>query len=304
MKILMFSKNRGQRNFDLGTTGMRVLFGACVFMIVGALFAGGFLHGMNNVPEDELFNALHDALDVQSREIRTARFRAEDGIDALAVRLGEMQARMLRLDAVGRRLTQMAGIDDSEFDFESPPAQGGREPPEDAQSLTAPELVVMLAQLERRIDERRVELDILESVLMARNLREQSLPGERPVKSGYISSLFGLRTDPILGQETMHRGVDFAAREGTDIVAVAAGVVAFAGQRPGFGNLLEIDHGASYVTRYAHNEHHLVAIGEKVEKGQVIGFIGSTGRVTGPNLHFEVLHDGRVIDPLTLIDAP
>ncbi len=136
---------------------------------------------------------------------------------------------------------------------------------------------------------------------MDRNLRDQVHPAGRPVLSGYISSYFGNRTDPFTGRTARHKGVDFAGKDGAEVVAVAAGVVTWSDSRFGFGKLVEINHGNGFVTRYAHNRENLVAVGDRIEKGQVIALMGATGRATGPNLHFEVLRDGRVVNPLTYV---
>jgi len=133
-------------------------------------------------------------------------------------------------------------------------------------------------------------------------LRDEVHPEGRPVHSGYISSMFGNRTDPFTGRAAFHKGVDFAGREGSEVVAVASGVVIWSGDRYGYGQMVEINHGNGYVTRYAHNSDNLVAVGDTVKRGEVIAVMGSTGRATGPNLHFEVLHNGRVVNPLSYVN--
>jgi murein DD-endopeptidase MepM/ murein hydrolase activator NlpD len=134
-----------------------------------------------------------------------------------------------------------------------------------------------------------------------RKLRDEVRPEGRPVTAGYVSSHFGSRTDPFTGRRAFHKGVDFAGREGAEVVAVASGVVIWSGERYGYGQLVEVNHGNGYVTRYAHNVDNLVAVGDTVRRGQVIARMGGTGRATGPNLHFEVLLNDKPVDPLTYV---
>ena len=215
-----------------------------------------------------------------------------------------MNARVIRLDALGRRLTQMADLQDGEFDFDSPPSLGGPEEPlAIADSLQIPNLLHAFDSLNEQVADRQQKLDILEDFLLNRKLRQEVEPEGRPVTQGYISSFFGKRSDPFTGRPAFHKGVDFAGKQGAEVVAVASGVVIWSGSRYGYGQLVEVNHGNGYVTRYAHNEDNLVAVGDTVKKGQVIARMGATGRATGPNLHFEVLRNGKVVNPLTYIKA-
>ncbi|NNC63352.1 MAG: M23 family metallopeptidase, partial [Gammaproteobacteria bacterium] len=207
------------------------------------------------------------------------------------------------LDALGQRLTQMANLDDGEFDFSSLPSLGGPEEPlaiADSQQMST--LMTALDQLGAQLDDRQQQLNVLEDFLLNRKLRDEVHPEGRPVASGYISSVFGNRTDPFTGRAAFHKGVDFAGREGSDVIAVASGVVIWSGDRYGYGQMVEINHGNGYVTRYAHNSENLVAVGDTVKRGETIAVMGSTGRATGPNLHFEVLHNGRVVNPLSYVN--
>jgi murein DD-endopeptidase MepM/ murein hydrolase activator NlpD len=159
----------------------------------------------------------------------------------------------------------------------------------------------MLDQAERRVDLRDTQLGALENIILARKLNEEIHPEGRPVHQGFISSYFGERQDPFTGEEAIHKGVDFAGSAGDEVIAVAAGVVTWAGQRAGFGKLIEISHGNGFTTRYAHNQKSLVNVGDTVSRGEPIALMGSTGRSTGPHVHFEVLRNGRQVDPLTFI---
>ena len=141
------------------------------------------------------------------------------------------------------------------------------------------------------------QLQALEALLLKRKLQKRVLPSGRPVKSGWISSFFGRRSDPMTGKQSMHKGIDFAAKYGAEVVAVSDGVVVSSRKRSGFGNTVEIRHGDGYMTRYAHNQENLVTVGEQVIQGQTIAYLGSTGRSTGPHVHFEVWQNGRPVDP-------
>jgi murein DD-endopeptidase MepM/ murein hydrolase activator NlpD len=221
-------------------------------------------------------------------------------VDAVAMRIGQMNAHVIRLDALGKRLTQMANIDNREFDFESSPAIGG--PESDIGAATqAPDLSAMLNGLERKISSRDAQLAALENALLSKKLDEQIRPDGRPVKEGHISSYFGERQDPFNGHQAFHKGIDFASPRGSDVVAVAAGVVTFAGEKAGYGNLVEVSHGNGLSTRYGHNQGIAVGVGRTVARGDTLAYVGSTGRSTGPHVHFEVLKEGRQIDPLTFI---
>jgi len=245
---------------------------------------------------------ISDELQAQRDNIAEIRQGNEDTLDALSIRIAQMNARMIRLDALGRRLTDMADIDDGEFDFDSDPALGGPEEPMAAGSNVAvPEVVDAMLSLGNQLDSRESQLDVLESVLMNQQLKDRVYPAGRPVGSGWISSYFGRRTDPFTGKPANHTGVDFAGKNGAEIVAVADGVVSWSGDRYGYGIMVELNHGSGYATRYAHNSENLVSVGDEVKKGQVVALMGETGRATGPNLHFEVLQNGSRVNPVKFI---
>ncbi len=243
-------------------------------------------------------------LEDQEQQIHESRRQTEEEISALGRRVGELRAHVIRLDALGSRLVQMAELDNGEFDFSQSPAVGGPEALITGLDFTAgikDEFNVELDALALQLSDREQQLRILEDLLLTRTLEEKVRPEGSPVVSGWISSYFGRRSDPFTGRLAHHRGVDFAGREGSDIVAVAAGVVTWSGDRYGYGLMVEINHGNGLLTRYGHNSINRVEKGGKVERGQVIAQMGSTGRATGPNLHFEVLRNGRAVDPVAFI---
>ncbi|HSG65108.1 MAG TPA: M23 family metallopeptidase [Gammaproteobacteria bacterium] len=306
MELILLSKGRGHLgHVRLGATPVWLGIVTIAFVLCAGVFFAGFrmasAFGIAN-PEVQV-DAWRAQLDQQEAALESTRDAVAQNLDALALRLGQMNARVLRLDALGQRLTQMAGLDDGEFDFSSLPPLGGPEEPlalEDVDQASG--LLSALDQLTAQLEDRQQQLSVLEDFLLNRKLRDEVHPDGRPVTSGYISSMYGNRTDPFTGRAAFHKGVDFAGREGSEVVAVASGVVIWSGDRYGYGQMVEINHGNGYVTRYAHNSDNLVAVGDTVKRGETIAVMGSTGRATGPNLHFEVLHNGRVVNPLSYVN--
>jgi murein DD-endopeptidase MepM/ murein hydrolase activator NlpD len=258
------------------------------------------MFGINN-PQAQV-STWREELAQQQSIVDSTRRTLQQNVDALALRIGQMNAHVVRLDALGTRLTQMAGLKDGEFDFTSAPSLGGPEEPlADTESMQINGVVGALDVLDEQLADRNLQLTVLEDLLLNRKLRDQVRPEGRPVTAGYVSSQFGSRTDPFTGRRAFHKGVDFAGREGAEVVAVASGVVIWSGERYGYGQLVEVNHGNGYVTRYAHNVDNLVAVGDTVRRGQVIARMGDTGRATGPNLHFEVLLNDQPVNPLTYV---
>ncbi|MEM7282861.1 MAG: M23 family metallopeptidase [Pseudomonadota bacterium] len=300
MNIIVLSKRHGKSSqINLDRPSVILSMAVLVLSVFGLVFTGGYWLAQGKISEtpDPRLAAFRAEIQTQEEQVLQAKQNAQDQINALAARLGQMQAHVLRLDALGRRLTQMAELEDGEFNFDITPAQGGRALKNEQKAVQGT-IETQLDGLIAQINDRESQLRALENLMINRHLNEQVMPEGRPVTSGYISSYFGNRADPFTGKTARHKGVDFAGREGNEILAVAAGVVTWSGDRFGFGTMVEINHGNGYVTRYAHNKENLVAVGDKVEKGQRIALMGSTGRATGPNLHFEVLRDGKVVDPL------
>lgn len=302
MNVILLSRRDGRaRQFNLARP--RTLGGllALTALSVVGVFTLGWQLGKGVHREIALAETTRFAavLAQQKQEIAGLKQQLQLRIDAMAMRIGEVNAHIIRLNALGKRLTEMAEIDSREFDFDRSPPSGG--PEGEGVSAQIPDLSAMLARLEQRADLRGSQLAALENVILTRELKEEIHPEGRPVASGYISSYFGERADPFDGRETFHKGVDFAGSIGSDVVAVAAGVVTWAGERSGYGKLIEINHGDGYATRYAHNSRTLVSIGQTVKRGEAVALMGSTGHSTGPHVHFEVLHNGRQVDPLSFI---
>lgn len=236
-------------------------------------------------------------LNNQEKIVDNVKSKAEKSLDAIASRLSVMQGYVMRLDALGSRLAKMADIQDLEFGIDHPPGMGGPERSVGQQSIDVANILDTLKSLELTIEDRKEKLTAMETMLSNRNLQEQIVPEGHPATNGWISSLFGFRTDPISGKKEMHEGLDFAGKPGTSVSSIAAGIVTWSGPRYGYGNMIEISHGNGYITRYAHNKKNLVSVGDKVEKGEVIAIMGSTGRSTGTHVHIEVMHNGILVDP-------
>ena len=221
----------------------------------------------------------------------------ETNINALAARLAELTAASTRLDALGERLVQLGQLDPEEFDFNQAPPVGGPEMIISDGQSNATAMSQSVDRLSQVLRSQFARLDALQLLLLDRNLENERTPAGWPVSSGWISSGFGERNDPFTGKRAQHEGVDFAGTKGSEILGVASGVVIWSGSRQGFGNLLEIDHGNGYVTRYAHNDELLVKAGDGISAGQVIAKMGLTGRATSPHVHFEVLYQGKAVNP-------
>jgi murein DD-endopeptidase MepM/ murein hydrolase activator NlpD len=291
MNLIFFSRRQGKAR-HLHLTHPVTLALASVTGV--ALLAGVFVLGMR-------LGATGSGTRAQLAEIGSLRQQVQDRVDAMSMRLGELNAHVIRLDALGKRLTQMASINNRELDFDVAPGVGGPEEEGAGVAAQIPDLNQMLNDMQRRLELRDAQLYALENVVLSRSLNRAVLPEGRPVQEGYISSYFGGRQDPFDGSDGVHKGVDFAGPLGSQVTSVAAGVVTRAEAASGYGNLVEINHGNGYVTRYGHNQRLLVHAGDTVNRGTAIALMGSTGRSTGPHVHFEVLRNGQQVDPLKFI---
>ncbi len=233
----------------------------------------------------------------QGEEQQKQEMFMRESLDTMAKRLGQMQAQMQRLDALGERLAKLSGIKPGEFNFENPPAQGGPYLPAPHQDISLKNMNTQLSNLSLSIGDRNDKLLALQTMLLQDRSNAWLIPSVMPVKNSYFSSNFGWRIDPFTGKEAMHEGVDFVVPTGTPVYASAGGIVQYAGPHPQFGNLVEIDHGNGVITRYAHNSKVLVQVGQMVRRGQKISLSGSTGRATGPHVHFEVRYKGVAQNP-------
>ena len=265
--------------------------------LLGMAFLAGFT-AAGRAPSESSLLAGWDS--TEHTDLDELRSRLQERIDAMSARVGQLNAHVIRLDALGKRLAEMANVDSREFDFSLAPSAGG---PEAGSGLpvAAPELSAMIDDFESRLVRRDAQLNVLEQIILQRELRKQIVPEGRPVERGFLSSSFGHRQDPVSGEFNFHRGIDFAGESGDKIIAVGAGVVTFAGYRPDYGYVVDVTHGDGYITRYAHNARVLVRSGDMVSRGQQLAVMGSTGRSTGPHVHFEVLRNGAPVNPLSYL---
>lgn len=237
----------------------------------------------------------------QRRALTEAKANAQHQLDALTAKLGTIQARAIRLDALGERLTRIAGLDAREFNFDDAPGVGG--PASELKSkLEVYDFINELDRLSVDLSERGDQMNALESVLLSRTLSDEQTISGRPVRSGWIASYFGVRTDPFEGGSAWHEGIDFSGSDGADVMTTAGGIVIFSGKMSGYGNLVEVSHGDGFTTRYGHNEENLVKVGDIVRKGQVVAKMGSTGRSTGTHVHYEVLKNNQPQNPMKFIN--
>jgi murein DD-endopeptidase MepM/ murein hydrolase activator NlpD len=304
MNVIFVGRKSGRvKEFDLRhplVVGAALL---TVLGIVGTAFSVGVSLGTHRGavnPINQLGNWSAELLRQQA-QIEDVKRVLQEKVNALALRVGQMNANVIRVNALGKRLTHMAKLNDGEFDFSNPPALGGADSGADGQPAQIPNLTAMVDDLQTQLSSREQQLGVLENLILNRELNKQVYPEGRPVEEGFISSYFGRRADPFTGYSAEHKGLDFAGPEGTKVVSVAAGLVTFAGERAGYGQMIEINHGNGLATRYCHNEQLMVKQGDMVRKGQEVALMGSTGRSTGPHLHFEVLKNGTQVDPLRFI---
>jgi murein DD-endopeptidase MepM/ murein hydrolase activator NlpD len=305
MNLQIMSGRTGRvLQFDLKRPKTMVIAAASLLLVVGVVFAAGLQIGRFVAgPLDRA--AVARDLDKQRMNLEAVRGQMQGKVDALAARLGTLNAHLIRLDALGRRVTDLAGLDRGEFDFDQAPPAGGPEGEEFATgSAQIPDLTVALDALEVQLEDRQRQLTVLESLMSTRSLGERILPGGWPIIGGWISSHFGYRTDPFTGRGAFHAGVDFAGPTGAKVITTGPGFVSFSGYKNGYGNVVEITHPTGYLTRYGHNARNLVREGQTVQKGDPIAIIGSTGRSTGTHVHFEVERDGNTLNPMRYLSAP
>jgi murein DD-endopeptidase MepM/ murein hydrolase activator NlpD len=254
---------------------------------------------------DNSIAQMQNEIVLQREDVDAGRQQLDNSLSGMTLKLAKMRSRLVRLDALGEQLTQIASLEDGEFDFSSTPGLGGpiRAPLiEIANQAEIQEKVsTMFAKLDDSISSRESQLQILQSMLSDKKLKSERMVAGRPIKKGWLSSEYGMRIDPFHGKQQWHAGIDFAGRDGDDVIAVASGIVTWSGDRNGYGQMVEISHSDGYITRYAHNQENVANLGAIVQKGDVIAQMGSSGRSTGPHVHFEVFKNGRTVDPASYI---
>lgn len=299
--VLLGSRRKSFRvtlnTWAFALAGFGIVAGLAAIFLAGTEFGARRSADYVAALHDRTASVFQKELDAQRAELERATTNAERSLDIMASRVSRLQGHVMRLDALGSRLASMAKLEDMEFSYDNPPGMGGPETGLNQESLDVPDFLAMLDDLEGELQDKQEKLGAMESMLIRRTLQEQTLPDGRPAPASWVSSVFGFRTDPVTGKREFHQGIDFAGRPEAPITAVAAGIVTWSAPRQGYGNLVELNHGNGYLTRYAHTERNLVSVGEKVEKGEVIALMGDTGRATGTHVHYEVVQDGRHVDP-------
>ena len=308
MDIILISHKRG-RTWRVSLTPRNVLawlpLSAAVMVVFALMFSAGFGFKAykDRLPVD-IHGLWAGEINQQREQLAQTRKTLEDNTEALARRLAQLHAHVIRLDAAGARLTEVANLRHGEFNFSQPPPVGGPEAEADsAQPFALNGVFASLDQFEEQLAARERQMRVLEDLLLASRLQKEVKPSGWPIEDGWISSAFGLRLDPFTGRRSFHAGVDFAAPVGSEVDAVASGIVTDVGDRFGYGLLVEVNHGNGYLTRYGHNSSALVAVGDTVHQGQAIARIGSSGRSTGPHVHFEVMLNGKVVNPAQYVHA-
>ncbi len=257
-----------------------------------------FIDPVRNKLNHIIGSVYKEELAQQQKELDALKQHNQENINALTNTLAKLQAHIIRLDALGTRLTDVAKLDKKAFNFDFEPAIGGPvEPGEVLKDIRYRDFVKRLDKITREIDSRSKQMGILEKLLISEHFQMATTPTGKPTPNGRISSYFGMRKDPFTGKKRMHKGMDVANRLGAPVVATADGIVVKVEKKPGYGKMLEIDHGYGISTRYGHNQSIAVKVGDIVKQGQIIARMGSTGRSTGPHVHYEVLRNGKQINP-------
>lgn len=308
MNIIIVGKRHGQsKTYSLGPVA-RFLLLTSICVLPFAMGATGYLLAAHlegqGLLDPVAAKAWEKNLDEQRQELQKIQQHTDQELDGLTIRLAELQAKLMRIDALGERLIEVTKINGEEFDFSTAPAVGGpgtlsamNTAGELGESYQSPEIQTVLDNLASKIDNREQQLEVLDDLLFANKIKADTFVAGRPITRGWMSSRYGKRTDPFNGRLAWHAGVDFAGKEGSDVIAVASGIVTWASERYGYGKLVEINHGNGYKTRYAHGAELKVKLGDIVRKGDVVAAMGSSGRSTGPHVHFEVYKNGRTVDP-------
>ena len=301
MNIILVSNGLTKtRSVTLG--GKQVALVMLALVLLTMLFASALQNVLLRFAPQSLSNAARTVL-MSSREVELQKQQAyvQASLQAMAAQVGQMQAQMQRLDALGGRLAKITGMNPTEFSFDKPSAQGGPLITSSSSEILVGDLQEQLKNLTHVVSDRGDKLSALQTMLMQNQLSKKLLPSVAPVKDGWYSSNFGWRVDPFTGQSAMHEGVDYVVPEGTPIYASAGGVVSYADNHPSYGNMVEIEHGNDIITRYAHASKLLVRVGQVVRRGEKIAEVGSTGRSTGNHLHFEVRYKGSAQNPVRFL---
>ena len=302
MQLLLINKNGEPVQISLPSWKIRLVIVAVVALCSG-LIASGFMLRQSSIVDAAVIENWRMKIQEQDAVVEELQTDSVARRQAVGRQIADMQARLWRMEALASYMHESSGLPQDEFDFDAQVSQGGPINPE-AEVLNVQNLDSKLANLSERLKQRETELSILDQVLMGVYTQKGAMPAGAPIVKGWMSSPFGERVDPISGKKAWHEGMDFAGANGSDVVAVANGIVVFSGRRDGYGLMVEISHGENLRTRYGHHQELLVRAGQSVKRGDVIGLMGSSGRSTGPHVHFEVLKSGKPVNPARYVSAP
>ena len=306
MSLTLLYRGKNVR-FSMRLNKLRWLSAVLVFALISGLIVHLILSA-DEKPESKVGYLTNNTIDIKKdnpsivildpKEVKLKKQQ----LTALTIKLAELQSHVLRLNALGERLAENANIPEQEFNFDKlPPSGGPSASSSEISQKSFDQLLLEVSQLENLLDHEENQLHMLESLTLGHHIENTRYLSGRPITKGWLSSYFGIRKDPFNGRPTMHKGIDFAGNEDGNIIATASGVVSWSDERYGYGQLIEINHGDGLKTRYGHNKKLLVTVGDVVTKGQVIAKMGSTGRSTGPHVHYEILHNDKQINPLKFV---
>ncbi|MYB88768.1 MAG: peptidoglycan DD-metalloendopeptidase family protein [Proteobacteria bacterium] len=300
MNIIIFPRSRLRLLYVEPRRWYRTGLIAGAMLTLTVLLGCGYMLGLYFGNEVILSQWKEDITEHEER-LQQARQETRAEVSALTTQAGMLQAQVQRIDVLGSVLVEMAGLEPEEFSFEPESGIGGPAPVMDAPDGRNLKIESEFEQIQNSLEARERQLQVIRDALVDEKVRQETEPQGRPVEYSWVSSLFGKRRDPFTGHPELHQGVDFAGQSGSNVMAVAGGIVTRARRNGDYGKLVEIDHGNGYMSRYAHNKVLLVKAGEVVRRGHVIAKLGNTGRSTGPHVHFEILKDGVQIDPMKFV---
>jgi len=301
--ILVSEKLPKARTITLGW--FHLIASAALMLATVLALAGAMNYGLLRYAAELNIPYVKDVLvAIQEQQHQRTQSYLQDNLNAMAIRLGQMQAQLLRLDTLGERLAKLAGFKQQELMFSEVPGRGGANSSVPSQNISLGDFTAQIDVLTRQLEDRGDKLGLLESMFTLESARKKLTPTKLPVEGGWYSSNYGWRIDPFTGQRAFHEGIDFMAEVGTPIHAAAAGVVVYSEFHPQYGNMIEIDHGNDLISRYAHASRRFVKIGDVVLRGSRIAEVGKTGRATGAHLHFEVRQRGAARNPAQFLQLP
>jgi murein DD-endopeptidase MepM/ murein hydrolase activator NlpD len=303
--IVLKQSKYGTKSYHLSDSKIKakivaLTLSAFVAVLMLGLSAGYFLFNQAPTIDSDLLE-IQTVVEQKEKELHEFKSHVNREINALSLQLGGLYAQSLRINALGSRVSEVAKLDGTEFDFSLEPGIGGAGLELMGKENTPDDLFQQLYSIKSNFAHQEQQLSMLNQLLDEKNSDESLKPSGKPIRKGWMSSKYGSRVDPFTGQQAFHSGLDFSGKKDSIIQSIADGVVIWAGKRGNYGNLIEIDHGSGYITRYAHLSKLNVSVGEKVTKQQAIALMGKTGRATSEHLHFEILKNGKKLNPWAFV---